>query len=474
MAMVVAFKHAWERYRDVTSLRFIVPALSACLMTCASIVPWLKEPSGGVDSAWKIPIDIGWQVRLGFFSYGVLCLCCTIYLLLMAYTNWPTSDRLWRSWYPFVSRYLKNTYVWASLLCLLPCVLFCLQYLVFDVQGIDQLTQQKVQVLLIQQHLGYNIYAPHIPINPFTLDTAHLAGRVTLLANQLSFGPLLPCLGTIILLGYRNSHWFSVACIETHKTRKQPGLNWWIKMVLFVCAVMVLLGRVPLATICQYEVSASLMVGDYEHASWWLDQALFFEPALNQVASYHIQRGQIQYFLYHDEQSDDARAFIASVDFQRTHYQDAYQQLFAIWTMHHDAPWVLREIDTVLEQFVESKHALVREVDQSLTIQARKDNAALPQLQRLAQLDPANIYAHYAIGRIDYDLHNYIDCTIQMQNVIQLASNQDVQSSAYTYIGLSEASQGNYITSRVFLLKAVALDPHYYNSTAREELSGLR
>ncbi len=104
----------------------------------------------------------------------------------------------------------------------------------------------------------------------------------------------------------------------------------------------------------------------------------------------------------------------------------------------------------------------------------RKDDKALPQLQYLLQIDPANVYAHYTIGRIEYNEHDYIDCTRQMWLVNQLSMNQEIQSSAYTYIGLSEAGQGDYTDSRLFLFKAVALDPHYYNNTAREELSGLR
>jgi Tfp pilus assembly protein PilF len=49
----------------------------------------------------------------------------------------------------------------------------------------------------------------------------------------------------------------------------------------------------------------------------------------------------------------------------------------------------------------------------------------------------------------------------------------DLQSSAYTYIALSQLQQGKTANARRLLLKAVELDPEYSNNTAREELSGL-
>ncbi len=98
----------------------------------------------------------------------------------------------------------------------------------------------------------------------------------------------------------------------------------------------------------------------------------------------------------------------------------------------------------------------------------------MPWLQRLQEVDPTNVYAQYLVGRIQYDLHYYSGCKEQMYKVIQFSTDAAVQSSAYTYIALSDAQQGDYTSSRRFLMKAVSLDPTYSNNTAREELSGLR
>jgi hypothetical protein len=60
-----------------------------------------------------------------------------------------------------------------------------------------------------------------------------------------------------------------------------------------------------------------------------------------------------------------------------------------------------------------------------------------------------------------------------MYIVLQSSSDAEVQSSAYTYLAISAAQQGDYVSSRKFLLKAVELDYAYRNNIAREELSGL-
>src|SRR5579859_6478392 len=66
----------------------IMPLLAGCTMLSASLLPWLIDPLGKAFSAWQLPIDIGWQVRSGIFSYGLLCLCCGLYAFFIAYRTW--------------------------------------------------------------------------------------------------------------------------------------------------------------------------------------------------------------------------------------------------------------------------------------------------------------------------------------------------------------------------------------------------
>jgi tetratricopeptide (TPR) repeat protein len=98
----------------------------------------------------------------------------------------------------------------------------------------------------------------------------------------------------------------------------------------------------------------------------------------------------------------------------------------------------------------------------------------LDWLYLLSQADPRNVYAHYLIGRIAYDLQDYNQCEVQMLTVLNIEQEDGIKSSAYTYLGLSHFGQGDLAAGHQDLLKAESLDPSYRNNTAREELSGLR
>ena len=96
-------------------------------------------------------------------------------------------------------------------------------------------------------------------------------------------------------------------------------------------------------------------------------------------------------------------------------------------------------------------------------------------LYLLSQADPHNVYAHYLIGRIAYDLQDYNQCEVQMLTILNIGQEDSIKSSVYTYLGLSHLGQGDLVAGRQEnILKAEALDPTYRNNTAREELSGLR
>ncbi len=354
-------KRCWQLYAQESFAHSIFPALAGCILVYASRVPWLKDPDGKIYSAWDIPINIGWQFHTPILSYGLLCSCCAIYVFLVACANWLACRRMGGS---FARGSLKDGYVLSALLCLLPVGLFLAQFLIFDVLWIDQLAQHQDQTLLINLHLGYNIYALHFLITPFTLDTANIQGRIKLLVDQMSFGSLLACLSASLLLSYRCSHLFKLHRSDP-APKKRHGLVWRMGIALLVVVCLGLLGRVPAAMVCEAEASASLTQADYAQASRWLDRALFLNPVLDQLSSYHIQRGQIRYFLYHDDQSDDSHAYIAFIASQHSHYPNAYQGLLGVWKLHRDIPWITNELDTVLEQSAESHGALVNTIGET-------------------------------------------------------------------------------------------------------------
>ena len=435
----------------------IIPGVAGCIMVCASVLPWLNDPLGEASSAWELPIDIGWQFRVGIFSYGLLCLCCAGYAFLVAYANWK----------PFKGGdYFVQKRITAGLLCLIPVALFLLQYLCIDAGSMASLAQHETQMLLMQNHLGYRVAGHLIPIDPFLLDISTLSGRLELLADQVSIGLLLPCLSAWLLIDYRR---FTTPP-RTVASKKRRNYILFAGILIFV----VVLGRAPAAMVCEYQARTSLTEGNYAQALVWLDRALILNPALNQVAYYHIERGQALYFLRPDQQSDDSHAYHAFIYRQQRDYLDAYQELLAVWHSQHTSSWVVSEMSITLERLAEYSRPSNMLPGTPPVARLDNDESALPWLQLLTQVDPNNVYGQYVVGRVQYDLHNFTMSITQMSIVIRLSPDANIQSSAYTYMALSDVGQGDYVNARQLLFKAVELDPNYHNNTAREELSGLR
>ncbi|HVB74628.1 MAG TPA: hypothetical protein VNE38_13820 [Ktedonobacteraceae bacterium] len=437
------------RWADLVPI--LAPALAGCIMLIASLSPWLIDPLTGNLSAWRLPINIGWQFPAALnavFNYGLLCLCCSITCFWVA----------WRARRGQMSR-VRAT----ALLCILPFVLFVLQYLCIDMQAMNSLAQHQLQWLLTNRYFGYSVTPLRIPVKLFATDATSIQGRFILLVQQISFGALLPCAGAFfLLLGRPRAGTGAVKPVST------PS---WRRRLLFASAALFLLamGRAPAALFCDQQAGNLLASGNYASALSWLNAAAFLNPSLTQVASYHIERGQAMYFLFADQSSDDSRAYLASTYNQQNDDLSAYQELFAAWQAHPGTPWIRDELSTSLAKLAAYRHPingppLLRPID---------DDSALPWLEALIQVDPTSVFGRYAAGRIQYDLHNYSACIAQMNAVIGLSSNADILSTAYTYQALSAGGQQRFADERNLLFKAVGFDPDYHNNTAREALSGL-
>jgi tetratricopeptide (TPR) repeat protein len=213
----------------------------------------------------------------------------------------------------------------------------------------------------------------------------------------------------------------------------------------------------------------ALAAGNYEQAQVLLNAARFFNPEFEQVAYYHIEQGQAQYFLSGGQLTTDSRVYLAATYRTQGDYLDAYQQLLVAWHAHPTVAWIVDEVDSTLENMIEDRGPLRGLATRRISV----DDTALPWLQVIARVDPANSYAIYIIGRIHYDLHDYTSCITYMSTLLQPNAEATIRSSIYTYMALSETGLGNYTSARLLLFKAIALDPGYHNNTAREELSGL-
>jgi Tfp pilus assembly protein PilF len=60
-----------------------------------------------------------------------------------------------------------------------------------------------------------------------------------------------------------------------------------------------------------------------------------------------------------------------------------------------------------------------------------------------------------------------------MARTLQLTSDPNVRSSAYTYISLCETAMGQHQQARQDLLTAISLDTEYNNALARTLATGL-
>jgi tetratricopeptide (TPR) repeat protein len=486
-------------------LQSILPAIAGCAMILASLLPWLNDPLGGYYSAWSLPVNMGWPFQVKAFNYGLLCLCCALYTFIIASQNWRawSSKELSPVWHPTP----------AGTLCLVPVIFFLWQYLCVDLGTVSHLAQHQLQAVLTQQNFGYNVATPLFPIDPSSWDISTLLGRLQLLVDLGGVGLFVPLFSGFMLLESRR--------LFAKPARPVHGRTHGGRLLLitgFLLGLAVLLGRGPAAMACEYQAKSFLSAGEYQAALRWLDIARLLNPALDEVSYYHVERGQAWYFLSPDHPNEESNLYLAQTYLQQKDYADAYQQLAFGESAGQRPPWLVEEISLTLEQFAQSFRplsSLARQAAGNLgTIQpaqgANNGNAtgmndpsgqgalanktpianlnapllpvqritndalALPWLQRLEEVDPTNVYAQYLVGRIQYDLHDYAGCQEQMDKVLQLSPDAAVQSSAYTYIALSDAQQGDYTSARRFLLKAVALDPTYRNNTAREELSGLR
>lgn len=434
----------------------LVPAIAGCTMLIASFLPWLRTPFGQSFSAWQLPLDLGFQTA--FLNYGLLCLGSACYSFFLAVSNW-NAVREGKEPYRSMS---------AAWLCLMPIVLFLLQYVYLDFGAISLLAQQKTQMLLIQGHYGYNVGPDLFPLTGLTVDIESVQGRFQLLVDQMRVGTLVPFLSIWMLLDYK---W-----LFRHPSFKKRLLRPWMRGVLALSGLVLIVMFVRAAgwAACMKLAANDTSPGSQEDALQWLDRALFFDPSLNQVAFYHIERGQVLHVLYPNRQSDDSRTYLIAFFIQKKDYAGAYRQLLPVWQKNHTTPWVVEEMSNLIERRIEYiGPAQVAYLPKDVLAVVQSDNLALSWLHILMQTDPQNLYGQYMLGRIAYDLHDYASCKSIMLQIMPRAHNADFESSIYTYIALSEAGMGNYASERVFLLDAVQLDPTYRNNTAREELSGL-
>ncbi len=417
------------------------------MLLLASFLPWLRDSWGSDLTAWQIPLDLGWQIHTSFLNYGVLSVGCALYMSLISLAHW----------FPFRGkRYFVGRQGLAGGLCLLVIGLFCLQLLCCDFTLLSRLTGHMRQVLLLEQHFGYSVGPMRLPLDPLEMDLVTWQQRLALLLDLVSVGPFFPALGGLFLLASKDYN-----LLAEHRP-----YNWRIALPLLLCLVFIC-GRGPLGLGCQGLAQGLIAIGNYNEALRVDNLALAVNPGLDLSQAFHRDRGQAWYYLHPDQPTVESREYLAWIYEQKGIYQDAYQGLQNLGNSTKLPTWAVQSRSNLLMHYADSA---ATDLLQGRSI----DSSSMFWLQMLVKQDPQNLYGNYMLGRVQYAVHNYDGARQHLTKVIQLTSDADVQSSAYTYIALIETQQGHYQNSRVLLAKAVSLDRHYYNNTAREALSGLR
>ncbi|WP_052887762.1 tetratricopeptide repeat protein [Thermogemmatispora carboxidivorans] len=446
--------------------------LACLLMLGASGLPWLADPLQGGCSPWQTPLVPAWSVAApstigaaltsvgaGSFMAALLCLSCTLK---------PVARQdLWR-------------YRLAGSACLLPLCLFLLHFIAVDTQQGDLLAYHKLEALLILRHLGYNLPRDWLPVTaPFALDKTALHWRAVLLVDQLRPGALLPLIGLSLWFPHQQPG----PRRPDGKVRSRTGSRgrvWrplWVTVVLGVGLLPALVA--PLwSLLATYQAGLAIASGEYQQALERLETIRWLAPGAVDSVTYEEQLGQ-SFFGLEAYSQREAISFAAALSLlQQRAYLRAYQLLFPQWLAHTQRqqdppePWLTAALSEALEGLVEAAWPAGALSEDTLERNHRL-SMARAWLRRLAQVNPDSLYAHYLLGRADYELRNYQDCLAEMGRASTLSADNDLRSSAYTYIGLAEIALGHSVQGREALLLALALDPDYHNNTAREALSGL-
>jgi hypothetical protein len=429
-----------------------LPLLAAIVLLLAAFLPWLDDPFGSSMTAWQIPFDPGWQFHSPFLNYGLLCSIIALCLCLQSVArSLPTSYRL-----SFFATFPL------ALLCLLPLFLFLGQMLCCNFSDMARIAQHARQMLLAQRLFLYSVADPLVPLSPFTLHTSTLWGRSQLLVNQLGYALLLPLLSSLMLR-------FCPPCYSVLITRPVSS-RWRILLPLCMgCLLCLTFARACIGILYEKQAQIALSSGSYQQALALLDTAHLFLPTLDAAAFYHLERGQALYYLSSQSLSPEILAYLAATSRSTQDFPTAFQHGYALWKSFPSTPWISDELSETLEAWIASlqplKPGTTSTIDQAAI--------ALPWLQTLVRVDPANIYGLYLEGRISYSFHSYVACLFSLSRIQPISQEPALLSSIYTYQAFSEMSLGHLAVGRELLFKALTLDPGYRNNTAREVLSGL-
>lgn len=467
---------------QVTTPRVLWPCLAGAVLLLASVLPWVAVPLIQSTSSWALPLDLGWGVQNRVLSYGALCVVAAgvclgrALLALDGRAIAPIGVTSWR-----LQPLRVGTLVTLGVVAGSPSLLLIFQVVAVGGDWVVQWADQENQGLLIRRHLGYGLAPQHLAMPPFHVPVDSPGDRFALLVQLCAPGALLPLLALLACFCGAALTQQSLAGSHERPTAPLRGESRWAVCWLALSLVaLVILARAPLGLLYESMGRQALANGDYASALEWFDRAAAFDPAIAALPGFHQERGAALY-LSHRTNDTDVGLYLAAQDRAAGALGQAWLVDSALLRQYPHVTPVLYDSILTLELLAETNTRVEltppdpeASIEQPILELQRPDvDRALPWQDRLLQVQPGSIYAHYLRGRTLFAVHSYELAARDFRALLTLSTSKDIQSTSYTYLAFCRAGLGDYQGERSLLQQAIRLDPGYYNTTAREAASGL-
>jgi hypothetical protein len=418
-------RQIWSADRRAGYRRWLSWSLVGLLLLILGLwLPWFAVPLQVDPTAWSLPVVLAGTPSIPWISYGaVLAACLGLGLLaLMRSQGRPGAG---------------TGAVGAGVLVV--SLVFLVATRTADWPLLQRLEDQTAQQTAIFGQFGYAVPGQQ----PTLMLLVPVTGTWALVGGALRLGWFSTAIGGLVLFGSGAS---SLAG-WVRQTRRRGKLLPALALLL----VVGVLGRGAVASYLAGRGAAASQAGDYRMASASLSIARQLNPLLTSSSAYDLALGQV---LRADAGGrSQPLALLADADARGA---------------GGDIPG----------QVTELRQALARDPANPILLQ-QLDQAS--QVLGLNDQDPGSLQAlgdptladEYTEGRVFYTMGDYPAALTCLQRVLTMTRDDNVTSSAFTYMALSEIKLGQPDQARRDLLRAVSVDTRYNNTLARSLVAGL-
>jgi hypothetical protein len=410
-----------RRARDSSWLGW--PLLGLLLVITGQALPWFAIPMMGGRSAWSLPVVLAGVPSGSWASYGaILAVCLGLGLLsVIAWRGRPCA---------------ATATVGAGVLVV--CLTFLVATGTADWPLLQQLEDQSAQQTAIFGQFGYGV--PNQL--PSLMLLVPVTGSWALVAGALRLGWLSATVGGLMLFG--------TAAPSLTGWARRARRRWHLVAALGLLLVVSAVGRGAVAAYLAGQGAAAASGGDYPSANGTLALARRLDPLLTSSTAYDLALGQVLMAVGHTGQP---LALLADAN-ARGAQGDIQGQVTALRQAAATDPGSL---------------VIAQQLDRASQLLALTDEDARP----LEALSDPTVADEYTRGRILYAAADYTAALACFRQVLTVTTDANVDSSAFTYIALSELKLGQADQARRDLLHAVSLDTQYNNTLARSLVAGL-